>query len=44
MIIKKMTWPENDLNIGDKASNLGLIIKGVDILLSAFKNLEISEF
>ena len=39
-----MTRPENDLNIGDRASDLGLSIKGVDILLCAFTNLEVSEF
>ena len=41
---KKMTRMEKGLNIGDTASGLGLNIKGMDILLSAFKNLEIIEF
>ena len=35
---KKMTRLENGFNIGDRASNLGLNIKGMDILLSALKN------
>ena len=39
-----MTRLENGLNIGDRASGLGLNIKGMDILLSALKKLEIIQF
>ena len=39
-----MTRLENGLNIGNRASGLGLNIKGMDILLSAFENLEIIQF
>ena len=35
-----MTRLDNGLNIGDRASGLGLNIKGMDILLSTFKTLE----
>ena len=41
---KKMTWLENGLNIGDRASGLGLNVKGMDILLSALKYSEIIQF
>ena len=41
---KKIVWVENGLNIGSKDSGLGLIIKVMDILLSASKNLEIIQF
>ena len=36
-----MTQLEKGLNIGDRATRLGLNIQGMDILLSALKNLEI---
>ena len=39
-----MTRLENGLNIGDRASGLGINIKGMDILLSALKKLEIIQF
>ena len=35
---------ENGLNIGNRASSLGLIIKDMDVLLSVLKNLEIIQF
>ena len=38
---KKPLRVENGLNIGNGDSGLGLIIKGMDILLSALKELEI---
>ena len=41
---KKMTQLENGLNIGDRASGLGINIKGMDIFLAALKNLEIIQF
>ena len=41
---KKIVWVENGLNIGNRASGLGLNIKDMDVLLSAFKNLEIIQF
>ena len=41
---KKMTRLENGLNSDDRASGLGLNIKGMDILLSALKYLEIVQF
>ena len=39
-----MTRLENGLNIGDRASGLGINIKGMDIFLAALKNLEIIQF
>ena len=36
-----MTRLENGLNSGDRATGLGLNIQGMEILLSASKNLEI---
>ena len=39
-----MTRLENGLNIGDRASDLGINIKGMDILLSALIFLEIIQF
>ena len=41
---KKMTRLENGLSIGDRASGLGVSIKGMDILLSALKYSEIIQF
>ena len=41
---KKIVWVENGLNIGNRASGLGLNIKDMDVLLSALKNLEIIQF
>ena len=41
---KKLLWVENGLNIGNRASGLGLNIKDMDVLLSALKNLEIIQF
>ena len=37
-------WVENGLNIGNRASGLDLNMKDINILLSAFKNLEIIQF
>ena len=39
-----MTWLEKGLNIGDRATGMGLNIQGMDILLSALKTLEIVQF
>ena len=39
-----MTRLENGLNIGDRASGLGININGMDILLSALNFLEIIQF
>ena len=41
---KKIVWVENGLNIGNRASGLGLNIKDVDVLLSALKKLEIIQY
>ena len=41
MVGKKIVWVENGLNIGSRDSGLGLMIKVMDILLSASKRLEI---
>ena len=38
---EKMTRLKKGLNIGDRATGLGLNIQVMDILLSALKNLEI---
>ena len=41
---KKIVWVENGLNIGNRASGLGLNIKDMDVLLSALKKLETIQF
>ena len=41
---KKIVWLENGLNIGNRASGLGINIEDMDVLLSALKNLEIIQF
>ena len=41
---KKIVWVENGLNIGNRASGLGLNIKDMDVLLSALNFLEIIQF
>ena len=41
---KKIVWVENGLNIGNRASGLGLSIKDMDVLLSALNFFEIIKF
>ena len=43
---KKIVWVKNGLNIGNRASGLGIniVIEDMDVLLSALKNLEIIQF
>ena len=41
---KKKVWVENGLNIGNRASGLGLNIEDMDVLLFALKILEIIQF
>ena len=41
---KKIVWAEDGLNIGNRASGLGLSIKDMDVLLSALIFFEIIQF